>query len=273
LNGHHRAHNGTAGSALAGARHAASTQARNGHSDGTAGRNTRRVLVIQREEDTLATIGDALRGEGLTVQGTTDGHVGLCWVRNGGHELVILDLAVPALHGLEACRALRAESDVPIMIVTARNSPADRVLGLEAGADDYLGEPFSIAELISRVRAIIRRRHLDLRPPAAISRVGDVEIDYCGHRVLVAGEPVQLTPTEFRLLGILAREPGRPLSPGQILRDLWQTDHVGHDGACRTHISNLRRKIDADPASPHRILTVPRVGYLLRRAAADVQIP
>jgi DNA-binding response OmpR family regulator len=231
------------------------------------------VLVVQREEDTLAAIGDALRGEGLAVQGTTDGLVALAWLRKGGHELVILDLAVPALHGLEACRALRAESDVPIVIVTARNSPADRVLGLEAGADDYVGEPFSMAELISRVRAIVRRRRLDLRPPMAISRVGDVEIDFAGHRVLVAGEPVHLTPTEFRLLAILAREPGRPLSPRQILSDLWQTDHVGQDGACRTHISNLRRKIDADPASLHRIVTVPRVGYLLRREGVDVQIP
>ena len=240
---------------------------------GAAGRKGRRVLVVQREEETLAAIGDALRAEGLTAQATTDGDVGLAWARDEGHELVILDLAVPGLHGLEACRALRAESDVPIMIVTARNSPADRVLGLEAGADDYVGKPFSIAELISRVRAIMRRRRLDRRPPSAVSRVGDVEIDFTTHRVLVAGEPVHLTPTEFRLLAILAREAGRPLSPEQILSDLWETDQVGPDGACRTHISNLRRKIDADPVSRDRIVTVPRVGYLLRPEGADVQMP
>jgi DNA-binding response OmpR family regulator len=269
-NEHQRAGNGAGGTVLAGDRFSGGGQARSGDGEdrGAAGWNSRRVVVVQREEETLAAIGDALRGEGLAVQGTTDGHVGLGWLRNGGHQLVVLDLAVPALHGLEACRALRAESDVPIMIVTARDSPADRVLGLEAGADDYLGEPFSIAELVSRVRAIMRRRRLDLQPTAAISRVGDVEIDFAAHRVLVAGEAVRLTPTEFRLLGILAREPGRPLSPGQILHDLWQTDHVGRGGACRTHISNLRRKIDADPVGPPRIVTVPRVGYLLRREGA-----
>jgi DNA-binding response OmpR family regulator len=114
------------------------------------------------------------------------------------------------------------------------------------------------------VRAILRRRRLEARRARAVRRIGDLEIDFARHRVAVAGEPVRLTPSEFRLLAILAREPGRPLRPAEILSRLWETEHVGSGGACRTHISNLRKKIDPDPVRPHRIVTVPRMGYLLR---------
>lgn len=234
-----------------------------------SGTRAERALVVHCEADVLAAIADALREEGFDVRATTEGEMALRWLHETERELVILDLEVPGLRALETCRAIRAASAVPIMIVTARDSPADRVLGLEAGADDYVGTPFSQAELISRVRAIMRRRRLDLLPSEAISQIGDLRIDFVGHRVLVAGEAVHLTPTEFRLLAILARQPGRPLSPEQILRALWETDHVGPDGACRTHISNLRRKIDADRAKSPHIVTVPRVGYLLDDEHAD----
>jgi two-component system, OmpR family, response regulator RegX3 len=224
---------------------------------------TGRVLLVEHEEAIRDTLGDALRSEGLVVEARADGELALNHARTGRFDLVIVDIVAPGLGGLETCRRIRFESDVPILIVTARHSVADRVLGLEAGADDYVGKPFSLAELISRVRAILRRRQLDLRPDRPIRRVGDVVIDFAWHRVLVAGEAVSLTPTEFRLLALLAHEPGRAFTPHQILRHLWQSDYVGHDSACKAHISNLRQKIDRDPGGPQRIVTVRGVGYSL----------
>ncbi len=161
---------------------------------------------------------------------------------------------------------IRAASPVPIVILSTRDSPADRVLGLEAGADDYVGKPFAVAELISRLRAIWRRRQLDGQTLRSTLRVGDVEIDVVSHRVLVAGRLVSLTPLEFQLLTILAREPGRPFGAAEILRRLWRTDHLGRHATCRTHMFNLRRKLDAD-SSASRIVTVRGVGYLLTAAS------
>ena len=213
---------------------------------------------------TLAAVSDSLTLEGFAVEQCADGEVALERAIEGSFELVVLDPNLRGLRGLQGCRLIRAASPVPIVIVSARDSPADRVLGLEAGADDYLGKPFAVAELISRVRAIRRRRQLDQQPLYPTLCVGDVEIDVVSHRVTVAGRLVTLTPLEFRLLTTLAREPGRPLGAAEILRRLWQTDHVGCDAACRTHIFNLRRKIDAD-SSASRIVTVRGVGYLLTR--------
>jgi two-component system response regulator RegX3 len=231
--------------------------------DAAPGWMTGRVLLVEHDDESRDALDEALRAEGLAVEARADGELALDRVRTGRFELVIVDIVAPGLGGLEACRKMRFESDIPILILTARDSIADRVLGLEAGADDYVGKPFSLAELISRVRAILRRRHLDLGPARPIRRVGDVVIDFAWHRVLVAGEPVSLTPTEFRLLALLAQEPGRAFTPRQILRHLWQSDYVGHDGACKAHISNLRQKLDSEPGGPQRILTVRGVGYAL----------
>jgi two-component system response regulator RegX3 len=222
-----------------------------------------RVLVIDPDTESRGALAAALGAEGLAVEDLADGGAAIEAVRGDAFELVIVDIAAPGLCGLEGCRRIRFASDVPLLIVTARDSEADRVLGLEAGADDYVGKPFSLAELISRVRAILRRRQLDRGPARSRLRVGDIEIDLIRHRVAVRGDTVRLTPTEFRLLVLLAQAPGRAFSAQAILRQLWQTDYVGEASACKAHVFNLRRKIEEDHASPVRLVTLPGVGYAL----------
>jgi DNA-binding response OmpR family regulator len=222
-----------------------------------------RVLVVDGDICVRRALQEALGCEGLAIEASGDGRLALEQARSERYELVIVDIDVPGLCGLEGCRRIRFESDVPLLIVSARDSEADRVLGLEAGADDYVGKPFSLPELLSRVRAILRRRQLDRRPTQTIRRVGDVEIDLRRHRVAVAGAPVHLTPMEFRLLALLAQQPGRPFTAREILQQLWETDYVGQPHACKAHISNLRQKIEDDRAHPHRIVTVPGGGYAL----------
>lgn len=222
-----------------------------------------RVLVIDADADARDVLVAALGGEGLAVEDVADGRAAIDAVRAQGFELLIVDIAAPGLCGLEGCRRIRFESDVPLLIVTARDSEADRVLGLEAGADDYVGKPFSSAELISRVRAILRRRELDRAPLRSRLRVGEIEIDLVHHRVSVGDAPVRLTPTEFRLLVLLAQAPGRAFSAQDILRHLWQTDYVGGASACKAHVFNLRRKIEDDHTAPVRLVTLPGVGYAL----------
>jgi two-component system response regulator RegX3 len=168
------------------------------------------------------------------------------------------------MSGLDVCRALRSESDVPIVMLTARDAEVDRVLGLELGADDYVTKPFSTAELVSRIRAILRRRELDRDAQSRTElRAGGVSIDLARHRVQVDGKVVELTPSEFRLLQLLAEEPERVFSRQQIMEHLWQTPYVGDTRACDAHISNLRRKIERDHRHPQRLVTVREVGYKL----------
>jgi DNA-binding response OmpR family regulator len=215
-----------------------------------------------------ATVGcpltDALRDEGLVVETCQDGTAVVEAASSGRFALVILDILFPGAGGLEGCRRIRDTSDVPIVIVTTRASEADRVLGLEAGADDYVSDPFSLAEVISRVRAILRRRQIDRAAERPVRHVGDVVIDLAAHEVIRDGETVSLTPTEFRLMALLSEEPGRPFSPREILSRVWQTRYVGAEGACKAHVSHLRQKVERDPAHPTRIVTVRGVGYTLQ---------
>jgi len=225
---------------------------------------TGRVLLVEQDAALRRLLADALGREGLAVDATDDGRRALELAGAESYELVILDIAVPGVCGLEGCRRIRFESDVPLLIASASDSAADRVLGLEAGADDYVGKPFALAEMLSRVHAILRRRQLDAGPVRSTRRVGDVEIDLWRHRVLVAGEEVRLTPTEFRLLALLAEQPGRAFTARELLQALWDTDYVGRPYACKAHISNLRQKLEDDRARPRRIVTVPGGGYALR---------
>src|SRR5205807_1083180 len=179
-----------------------------------------------------------------------------------GYDLLILDVVLPKLSGTEICRRVRGRSDVPILMLTARDSETDRVLGLEAGADDYVTKPFSMAELLSRVRAILRRRTLD-RQGAVVYRAGGLALDPLRHEASIDGEPVTLTPSEFRLLALLAAQPDRVFSRRQIMQHLWNSSYVGDERACDIHVSNLRRKVERDHARPERILTVRGVGYKL----------
>jgi two-component system, OmpR family, response regulator RegX3 len=222
-----------------------------------------RVLVVDDEPAIRDAVEYALRNEGFEVDGTGDGETGLKAALENPYDVVVLDLKLPRMSGTEVCRRLRAESAVPIVMLTAKGSELDRVLGLEIGADDYLTKPFSMAELIGRIRAILRRRELDRSGAASVLRVGALELDPIRHEVKVNGSPTRLTPSEFKLLMFLAEQPERVFSRREIMQHLWDSSYVGDQRACDIHISNLRQKIEPDPANPERVLTVRGIGYKL----------
>ena len=205
-----------------------------------------------------------LRREGYEVDEERDGQSALESGRSGRYSLVVLDVMLPGLSGVEVCRALRAESDVPILMLTARDAESDRVLGLELGADDYVTKPFSSAELLSRVRAILRRRELDRAGGGGtVRKLGGLQIDLGRHEVLVDGERVHLTLSEFKVLSLLAEQPEAVVSRRELMQHLWASEHVGDEHACEVHISNLRRKIERDPSQPERLVTMRGSGYKL----------
>ena len=223
-----------------------------------------RILLADDEPDILAPVGYALRADGFDVDTVTDGEQALEAGRTGGYDLIVLDVMMPKLQGTEVCRLLRAESIVPIVMLTAKDAEIDRVLGLELGADDYVTKPFSTRELSSRIRAILRRRDLE-RAASGGSHLhaGDISIDLESHRVTVGGEEVRLTPSEFKVLALLARDPNRVFSRWQIMEHLWEATYVGTARAADVHVSNLRRKIEEEPTQPRRIVTVREAGYKL----------
>jgi two-component system response regulator RegX3 len=224
-----------------------------------------RVLVVDDEAAIREAVVYSLRAEGLDVEGRSDGQSAIAALEEETFDLVLLDVMLGDISGVEICRRVRERSDVPILMLTARDEEADVVLGLEAGADDYVTKPFSMRELTSRTRAIIRRRDLD-RAGAVMSRsVGDVELDLVRHEVRVAGRSVTVTPTEFRLLELLATE-DRPFSRRELLEHAWQTTFVPDPRSCDAHVANLRRKIEAEPQAPRRLVTVRGVGYRLARS-------
>jgi DNA-binding response OmpR family regulator len=223
-----------------------------------------RVLVVDDEPAITDAVSYTLESEGFDVTAHSDGEAALEAVRADSYDLVILDLMLPGLSGLEVCRRLRAESDIPILMLTARDTEVDRVLGLEIGADDYVTKPFSMAELVSRVRAMLRRRALDRTAPHASSyAVGAVRIDLLRHQVFVDGKPVQLTPSEFKLLALLAAQPERVFTRRELMQHLWESDYVGDERAADVHLANLRRKLERDPTRPERLVTVRGIGYKL----------
>ncbi len=223
-----------------------------------------RILLVDDERDLLDPVTYALEQEGFEVQTVEDGLAALDVARSEPFDVVLLDVMLPGMSGIDVCRTLRGESDVPIVMLTARDAEVDRVLGLELGADDYVTKPFSTAELISRIRAILRRRALDRESrPGTELRVGGIVLDLVRHVVTVDSRDVSLTPSEFRLLLMFAEEPERAFTRNQIMEHLWQTPYVGDTRACDAHISNLRRKIERDPRHPQRIVTVREVGYKL----------
>ena len=211
----------------------------------------------------LDAISHSLEREHFEVETVGDGEAALEAARGGAFDVVILNVMMPRLFGTDVCRTLRAESDVPIILLSARDAELDRVLGLELGADDYLTKPFSMAELISRVRTILRRRELDRASAGGIRQVGDIRIDFTRHQVSVAGKTVHLTRSEFRLLTLIAELPERVFSRREIMENLWQSPYIGDERACDIHVSNLRRKLEADPRNPERLVTVRGIGYTL----------
>jgi two-component system response regulator RegX3 len=180
---------------------------------------------------------------------------------------MVLDLLLPGLPGIDVCTQLRAEhNDLPIVMLTALDSEHDRVEGLDTGADDYVTKPFSVAEVVSRVRSHLRRRELDRSRSSNVISIGGLRLDVARHSASVDGKPVLLTRSEFRLVALLASEPGKPLTREQLIRHLWESDFVGDRRAIDVHVSNLRRKIEADPRKPKRLVTVRGVGYKLDAA-------
>ena len=222
------------------------------------------VLVVDDDPGVLDVVAFTLRREGFEVDEETDGARALAAALERDYDIVILDVMLPQMSGTEVCRALRAESDVPIVMLTARDAERDRVLGLELGADDYVTKPFSSAELLSRVRAILRRRELDrANGGATVRRLGGLYLDLVRHEVTVDGEPVRLTLSEFKVLSLLAERPERVVSRRELMQHLWASEHVGDEHACEVHVSNLRRKIEVDPTRPQRLVTVRGMGYKL----------
>ena len=226
---------------------------------------TARILLVDDEPDILEPVRYALERDGFSVETAVDGEAGLARARGDRYDVVVLDVMLPRRSGLDVCRDLRSESDVPIIMLTARDEEVDRVLGLEFGADDYVSKPFSTAELVSRIRAILRRRRLDLeaRGAGATRTAGGIVVDLGQHRVTVDGREIELTQSEFRILLLLVEEPGRVFGRAQIMEHLWNSPYVGDARACDAHISNLRRKIERLPGRPERIVTVRGTGYKL----------
>jgi two-component system response regulator RegX3 len=222
-----------------------------------------RILVVDDEPAIVDAVTYALRASGFEVDTFGDGESALEAARRDGYDVLVLDVRLPGLSGIEICRRLRSESDVPILILTAMDAEVDRVLGLEAGADDYVTKPFSVAELVSRVRAILRRRELDRAAGGGVRRVGSLELDVHRHEVRIDGRAIRLTPSEFRLLAFLAQEPERVYSRREIMQHLWDSTYVGDQRACDIHVSNVRRKIEETPGRPQRLVTVRGVGYKL----------
>ena len=223
-----------------------------------------RILLVDDDPGVLDVVAFMLRRDGFDVDEERDGTAALDKARTDAFDIVILDIMLPGMSGTDVCRALRAESDVPILMLTARDAEIDRVLGLELGADDYVTKPFSTAELLSRVRAILRRRELDRATGGAtVRKLGGLQIDLGRHEVSVDGDRVHLTLSEFKVLSLLAEQPERIVSRRELMQHLWASEHVGDEHACEVHISNLRRKIEKDPAQPERLVTVRGMGYKL----------
>ena len=218
------------------------------------------ILVVDDEPKNVRLVRDYLEQANFRVVTALDGVTAMAAARDERPDLVVLDLNLPEMDGLDVCRALRRESNMPIIMLTARVEETDRLIGLELGADDYITKPFSPRELVLRVKAVLRRVGGD-EYQSGLLRVADLEIDLDGHQVKRDGEPIQLSRTEFNLLTTLARHPGQVFSRVQLLDRLHGIVYEGYDRSIDAHIKNLRRKIEPDSAEPQYIITVYGIGY------------
>ncbi|MCA0241385.1 MAG: response regulator transcription factor [Proteobacteria bacterium] len=235
---------------------------------------TRRILLVEDDAHIAELLALHLRDEGLAVVHCARGDDGLRQAERGGWDALVLDLMLPGVDGLEICRRVRAMTRyTPIIIVSARGSEVHRILGLEVGADDYLAKPFSVLELVARVKALLRRAEAlaqNARLDAGCLAVGGVAIDPLAREAQLDGRRLDLTPREFELLHFFARQPGKVFSRLDLLNAVWGYRHEGYEHTVNTHINRLRAKVEADPANPRRILTVWGRGY---KFAADAGGP
>ncbi len=222
-----------------------------------------RILVVDDEESILKVVRYALEQEGYEVHVAQDAAGGEFILEEVHPDLLVLDVMLPGKSGLDLARDIREKSDVPIIMLSARGDEVDRILGLEFGADDYVTKPFSPRELVSRVKAILRRAHGTTDARECIM-VGDLEIDCESHQVRMRGEPVHLTTSEYGILMLLGKHPGKAYSRPAILAALWDESPVGDERAVDVHIHNMREKLEADPKNPEYLLTVRGFGYRLR---------
>jgi two-component system, OmpR family, response regulator RegX3 len=221
-----------------------------------------RILVVEDEAALAESVRYNLEREGFSVTVASDGRRALERFRTDQPALVILDLMLPEMSGLDVCRLIRQESDVPIIMVTAKDAEADKVTGLELGADDYVTKPFSVRELVSRVRAHLRRAAMGTAlPPDEILKGGPVEMDVARHQVLVSDELVAFPPKEFELLESFLRRKDRLLTRLFLIEEVWGNDYVGDTKTLDVHVKRIRQKIEKDPHDPVHLLTVRGLGY------------
>jgi DNA-binding response OmpR family regulator len=221
----------------------------------------RTILVVEDERKIAGLVRDYLEHAGFHVVQTADGGTALAEARRARPDLVVLDLGLPDRDGLDVIRELRRSSSVPIVILTARGDESDRLVGLELGADDYVVKPFSLKELVARVRAVLRRTEAAREGGAEVLRVDDVEVDVPRMRVTVGGRPVDLTATEFQLVATMARQPGRVFTRSQLLDAVHGVAFESYERAIDAHVKNIRKKIEPVPGRPRYVLTVHGVGY------------
>lgn len=224
------------------------------------------VLIVEDEENLLEALRYSFQKEGYIVHTAQDGEVGLQTARSVRPSVVLLDVMLPKLNGFEVCRILRKETNVPILMLTAKGEEVDRVVGLELGADDYVIKPFSMRELLARVGAVLRRSRYV--PDAAVASeakevllAGDLAVDLASHIVRLSGVAVDLKPKEFDLLALLVANKGRALTRDQILDKVWGHDYVGDTRTVDVHVRWIREKIETEPSTPMKIVTVRGVGY------------
>jgi DNA-binding response OmpR family regulator len=223
-----------------------------------------RIMLVEDETAIADAVAWTLTSSGYDVDVLQDGETALKATPDD-YDLLVLDVMLPRVSGIEVCRRVRARSAVPILMLTARSGEIDRVLGLEAGADDYVPKPFSMPELLSRVRALLRRRALDRQDAATgLRRAGTISVDLVEQSVQVEGRPVDLTPSEFRLLAQLASDPGRAFTRKELATRLTRRNGPSDERACDVHVKNIRRKLERDPGRPLHLVTVRGVGYMLR---------
>jgi len=231
-----------------------------GYNNGVMGA---RILVAEDDKKQAELIRRYLENEGHTVVVVHDGRAAIDECRQRVPDLAVLDVMMPKVDGLDVCRVLRSETDMPIVLVTARTTEDDVLLGLDLGADDYITKPFSPRELVARVRVVLRRTMRTAQPADRVLAVGDLEIDLDRHEVRLRGAAVECTPTEFRILAKLSTAPGRAFTRQKLIEEAFGFDHYALDRTVDVHVMNLRRKIEDDPTQPRYVQTIYGVGYKL----------